>query len=69
MRTKDGDATASEDAATADIPIVLVSSNGKPRFVYPDDVRPFWQRLNDKEINRTFRRKKGRESRRAWRRP
>lgn len=51
-------------------PVALVTQNGKPALPPQTiPVRPFWRKLNDQKNKRAFRRKKGRESRKAWRRP
>ena len=50
--------------------VQLVSRKGRP-LPPPEvlDTRPFWRQLSDRKNRRAFRRKKGRESRKAWRRP
>lgn len=50
--------------------VALVTQNGKPALP-PQSVavRPYWRKLNEKVSKRALRRKKGHESKKAWRRP
>lgn len=60
-----------EEAVEEKKPVALITKSGKPvSFVQPvATVRPFWRKLNDAVNKRALRRKRGRQSRKAWRRP
>ncbi len=70
LRSACVDLPTKESADKKGASVALVTQNGKP-VLPPRSVaaRPFWRKLNDQKNKRAFRRKKGRASRRAWRRP